>query len=101
MAKQTTFLDPSYERTRSGHRKIDGVQFNSYHTGIMSYAMISSNGMIIVWESNARRHGARRYNAKLIDYGYVKAPSGEPKRFHTEEAAMRAAVKIIKGPDFE
>lgn len=91
-----TFIDPSYRRTSHGHRKIDGVQFNSYRTGILSYAHISSDGQIMVRTANAHRDGAPTYSANVIGHGYIKSNSGRPKRFRSEEAAYRAGVKVWK-----
>lgn len=98
--KQDLYIDPSYRRTSHGHRKIDGVQFVSYHTGIMRYAKISEGGQIMVWSGNTHRDGAPTYFASVIDHGPVKNESGNPKRFRSEDAACRAAVKIWRSmPD--
>ena len=91
-----TFLDPSYKKTSHGHRKIEGVQFNSYQVGIMSYAKISEDGQIIVWSPNSRRDGASRYAARIVGHGEIMNASGNPKRFNSEEAACAAAVKIVQ-----
>jgi hypothetical protein len=91
-----TFIDPSYRRTSRGHRVIDGVQFDSYHTGIMSYASIGADGKIMVWSGNTHRAGSPTYFASVIGHGAVKNPSGNRKRFRSEDAACRAAVKICK-----
>lgn len=94
--KQDSFLDPSYKRTQTGHRKIDGVQFYSYHTGILSYAEISADGQIMVWCGNTHRDGAATYFANVIGHGEVKGRGGSRKRFRSEDAACREAVKMSK-----
>lgn len=95
--KIETFLDPSYRKTSHGHRKIDGVQFYSYHTGIMSYARISADGQIMVWSGNTHRDGAATYFANVIGHGTVKGRGDSQKRFRSEDAACRGALKILKG----
>lgn len=94
---QTTFLDPSYRRTSSGHRQIDGVQFDSYSVGILTYARISEDGRIMVWTVNAHRSGEPTYFAKVAGHGFIKGRGGSTKRFRSEEAACRAGVKLLRG----
>ena len=94
--KQTTFLDPSYRRTSGGHRLIGGVQFHSYSVGILSYAMISEGGQIMVWTVNAHRSGAPTYFAKVIGHGFIKGRGGSNRRFRSEDAALAAGVKVCK-----
>jgi len=91
-AEPATFIEPSYERTRTGP-KINGVQFYSYHTGIMSYAEISEDGQIMVRMANAHRDGAPTYFADVIGHGQIKGRGSQRKRFRSEQAALRAGVK--------
>lgn len=93
--KQDSYLDPSYTRTQTG-AKIDGVQFSSYHTGVMSYARISDDGQIMVWTANVHRDGAPTYLASVIGHGQIKGRGGNPKRFKSEDAACREAVQIAR-----
>jgi hypothetical protein len=93
--KQDSFLDPSYKKTTSGHKKFDGVQFHSYHVGVLTYAQISADGKIMVRTVNAHRHGAARYVAAVIGHGTITT-NGNSKRFHSEDAACRAGVKVLK-----
>lgn len=95
--KQDSFIDPSYSKTSHGHRKLDGVQFYSYHVGIMAYARISADGKIMVRTANAHRDGAATYFAAVVGHGYLKSPSGKSKRFRSEDAACRAGVEFLKG----
>ena len=94
--EQTSYLDPSYKKTSHGHHKIGGVQFNSYHTGILSYSIISSDGQIIIWSPNSRRDGAPTYLASIIGHGKVMGRGDSPKRFRSEQAACKEAAKIYR-----
>jgi hypothetical protein len=92
--EQDSFIDPSYKRTSHGHRVIDGVAFVSYHTGVMSYAKIGADGKIMVWSGNTHRAGPPTYFANVIGHGPLKGRGNTQKRFRSEDAACRAAVKI-------
>lgn len=90
MSEETTFIKPEYRRTSAGHKPIDGVQFFSYTTGILRYARISEDGQIIT-ESN---HRLTTYSAGVIGRGWLKNAAGKTKRFHTQDAAAREAIKV-------
>jgi hypothetical protein len=91
-----TFIDSSFKRTGVAGRKYDGVQFYAYHTGILTYARISEDGQAKVWMANAHREGAPTYFASVIGHGQLKGRGGNVKRFRSEEAACRAAIKVVK-----
>lgn len=82
MTEETTFIRPEYRRTSAGHKPIDGVQFYSYSTGILRYARISEDGRIMT----QRRRST--YSSSIIGHGQLR------KRFLTEDAAARAAIKV-------
>lgn len=91
MSEKTTFIQPGYRRTSAGHKPIDGVQFHSYHTGILRYARISEDGQIMT----AAHHRASTYEAAVIGHGYLRGPDGKKtKRFRTQDAAALAAIKV-------
>lgn len=87
-----TLLRPEYQKTSAGHEPVDGVKFFSYRTGIDRYAQISEDGQIKV----QRGYNRFTYGAEIVGYGTICTKSGRPKRFHTQEAAAVAAIKIFK-----
>lgn len=88
---ETTYIRPGYRRTSAGHKPIDGVQFHSYSTGILQYARISEDGQIITASS---RRSSSTYTAAVIGHGMLNGEGGKPKRFRSQDAAARAAIKI-------
>lgn len=90
MTDKTTYIEPGYRRTNAVHKPVDGVQFFSYHTGILRYARISEDGQIIT-----SSHGWRRstYGASVIGHGALQR-AGKAIRFRTEEGAAKAAIKV-------
>ena len=91
MSEETTFIRPEYQRTSAGHKPIDGVQFFSYTTGILRYARISEDGQIIT----ASHTRGSTYEAAVIGRGYLRGPDGKKtKRFRSQDAAARAAIKV-------
>lgn len=92
--ERPSFIEPSYRRTTRS-KYIDGVQFHTYHIGIMAYVMISEDGQIKVWKNENSREGRLPWHfAAVIGHGGIKNDSGNPKQFRTEDAACRAAVQI-------
>lgn len=90
MTVETTYVEPTYQRTRANHTPIDGVKFFSYTTGIQRYARISEDGQIIV-----SSHGQHRstYGASVLGHGALQR-AGKSIRFRTQEGAARAAIKV-------
>ena len=88
-----TLVRPEYQKTSAGHAPTDGVEFFSYRTGIGRYARISEDGQIKV----QRGYNRSTYGAEIVGYGTICTKSGRPKRFHTQEAATMAAIKIWRG----
>lgn len=89
-----TFVEPGYRKTSAVHKPVDGVQFFSYSVGILRYARISEDGQI--WVADNGNHRST-YGASICGYGQLKSEkTGQPTRFHTEESALKAAVKKWK-----
>jgi hypothetical protein len=94
MSEETTFIRPGYRRTSAGHSPVDGVQFHSYSTGVLSYARISEDGQIFVADNGHHRHS---YGAAVIGHGPLKNDkTGKSIRFRSQMAATKAAVKVWK-----
>lgn len=91
MTEKTTYIEPGYRRTSAGHKPIDGVQFFSYSTGIQRYARISEDGQIFVSDNGYHRDS---YGSAVIGHGAIKNEAGRSKRFRSEEAATKAAIKV-------
>ncbi len=87
---KTTFIKPEYRRTSAGHKPIDGVQFYSYSVGINRYARISEDGQIMIRAT----FGLSTYIAHVIGCGPLCGISGKPKRYRSQDAAAREAIKI-------
>jgi hypothetical protein len=85
-----TLIRPEYQKTSAGHTPTDGVKFFSYRTGIGRYARISEDGQIKV----QRGYNRSTYCAEVIGHGDICTKSGMPKRFHSQESAAMAAIKI-------
>lgn len=97
MTDETTFVRPGYRRTGAGHKPIDGVQFHSYSTGVLRYARISDDGRIMT----TANHRSDTYEARVIGHGPVIGAGGKPKRFRSQDAAAREAIKVwrkLHGP---
>lgn len=88
----TTFIKPGYRKTSAGHKPIDGVQFHSYRVGILRYMRISADGQIMT-QAN---HRSSAYSGYVIGHGAILNNTGKTKRFQSEIAAARAAVKKWK-----
>jgi hypothetical protein len=92
MSNEQTLVEPGY-RPCSGRRKIDGITFKAYSTGPIRYALISEDGCISV----TRNHNASTYRCRVLGHGAIIGAGGAtPKRFTTQEAAMRAGIKLLK-----
>lgn len=87
----TTLVRPGYRRTSAGHKPIDGVQFFSYSTGILSYARISEDGQILVCDNGHHRNS---YRAVVLGHGTLQNEAGETKRFRSQDGATKAAIKV-------
>lgn len=91
---ETTFIRPEYQRTKAVHKLVCGVQFFSYHTGILRYAQISEDGQILISDNGYHRS---TYGASIIGHGQLKnEKTSKAIRFHTQQAATVAAVKKWK-----
>lgn len=93
MSDITTYVKDWYRRTSGGGRHIDGIQFHSYSTGILRYARISEDGQIM---TSAIGGDASTYEAAVIGHGHLLGKSGKVKRFRTQDAAARAAIKVFR-----
>lgn len=91
MTEPTTFIRPGYRRTSAGQSPIDGIQFFSYSTGVLSYARISEDGQIFVADNGHHRNS---YRAAVIGCGTLQNAAGKTKRFRSQEAATKAAIKV-------
>lgn len=91
MTDKTTFIEPEYWRTSAGHKPIDGVQFFSYSTGILSYARISEDGQIFVADNGHHRNS---YRAVVLGHGTLQNGAGKTKRFRSQDGAAKAAIKV-------
>jgi len=78
-------------RTSAQPRVVDGVTFFCYHAGVLRYAWRSEDGRIEV----ARNAGRSTTYRASVDGVPIRGTSfnGLARRFLTEAAAMRAAVK--------
>lgn len=92
MAERTTYIEPGYKLTISGHREIDGISFKSYRIGVNQYAFISADGKIFI------RRQRTSYHARIIGHGWIMktAPNGKErfKAFRHQATAIDAAIKI-------
>lgn len=88
----TTYIRPEY-RLCSGRHTCDGVLFISYSVGITRYARISEDGQIFTSDTSQWRS---TYTARVIGHGTICSKSGRPKRFRTQEAAMKAGVALFR-----
>lgn len=88
---ETTYIRPHYRRTRADHKPIDGVQFYSYSVGILRYARIIEDGQIMTLGASARLNSYRGY---VIGHGVIRGSGGKEKRFQSQDAAAREAIKI-------
>lgn len=89
---ETTYINPNYRKTSAGHKPIDGVQFHSYVCGILRYCRISADGQIMT-QAN---HRSDTYSGYVIGHGAILNKNGKTKRFMSQIAAARAAVKKWK-----
>jgi hypothetical protein len=90
--KTETCIEPHYRKGSGLPVVVDGVTFEPYRVGIVQYAYVSADGRC----ETRQNHGAATYSAYVAGVGYINSKSGKPTRFHTERAAMAAAVKIAK-----
>lgn len=90
MTDETTHIEPGYRRTSAGHKPIDGVQFYSYSVGINRYARVSEDGQI----ETRSTFSLSTYTANVIGHGYLKGPGGKTKKFRSQDAAAREAIKV-------
>ena len=90
MKPRETYIEAGYRPTSGGHKSIDGVRFISHRIGIMQSARISEDGQIMT--QPRRNFGS--YMAAVIGVGTLKNKAGNIKRFRTEDAAAREAVKV-------
>jgi hypothetical protein len=81
-----TFIESSHRPT-SIRRTVDGVTFTSYSTP-NGYVRISDDGQIKIVLDGVG------YAAEVMGHGWIKAPSGNPKRFLSDQAACREAIQL-------
>lgn len=91
MTEPTTFIRSGYRRTSAGHSPIDGIRFFSYRVGILRYARISEDGQIWVADNG---HHRSTYGASVIGHGPLVNAAGKSIRFHTQQGAAEAAIKV-------
>lgn len=94
MSGQETLVQPGYWLNPNAQsRVVEGVEFKSYSRGVLLYTRVSVDGRCEVMRPTSR---ARFYVARVLGLGFILSTSGSGKarRFHTELAAMAAAVKL-------
>lgn len=86
-----TFVDPKIMRECSGRRIVAGVTFVSYSTGINRYVQISADGQLMTQANNDLTH----YYGYVLGHGpALSKTTGKAKKFRTQAAAARAAIKL-------
>lgn len=89
-----TCIKAGYARTGASPVVVDGVEFYAYRVGVLMYSRISADGQCEV-----------RPNSRLTSYCAYTAPrgyigkDGKAKRFRSQEAAMRAAIRALSEGD--
>jgi hypothetical protein len=89
-----TLVDPRWTKV-SGRHTTEGVLFVSYRIGISRYTRVSQDGAIRLDQSPYHAGVC----AEVLGHGWIKGDGvgDRAKRFRSEQTAVRAALKIIKG----
>lgn len=91
-----TFVMPHYRLNKKAMKRVvDGVEFLSYSIGILSYALISTDGRAKVTVNHTKVTYSAAIERPDGTPDLLRNAVGDPIRFRSEVAAMKAAIKAL------